>query len=244
MNAVDFAEVDRRALQVRERLHLGLAPIADVTAVLADAGIVVFVRPLGDRGPMGAYVRRPEFAAVLLNSDTYLPRLRFTAAHELGHHEYGSAGVLDQTVGVFSTDPEEQRANVFAAAFLMPRDALSRHVAADQDVSPDAVLELSSELGVSYESLVFRLHNVGLLSGGAAKRDALQAARPMVLTEQLRRRKIERRTVLPPDYVVRALRAYDLYEISLDRLAELLYTDEAQLRADLSDSQLLHPEDQ
>ncbi|HEY5435889.1 MAG TPA: ImmA/IrrE family metallo-endopeptidase, partial [Candidatus Limnocylindrales bacterium] len=90
---VDFAEVDRRSVQVRERLHLGLAPIADVTAVLAEAGIVVFVRPLGEHGPMGAYVRRPDFAAVLLNSDVYLPRLRFTAAHELGHHEYGSAGV-------------------------------------------------------------------------------------------------------------------------------------------------------
>lgn len=241
---VDFAEVDRRSVQVRERLHLGLAPIGDVTAVLADAGIVVFVRPLGQHGPMGAYVRRPDFAAVLLNSDVYLPRLRFTAAHELGHHEYGSAGVVDQTVGTFTRDPEEKRANAFAAAFLMPRDALVRHVTTDPDVSPEGVLELSSELGVSYESLVFRLHNVGLLPGGAAKRDALQAARPMVFTEHLRGQRLERPTILPPDYVMRALRAYELYEISLDRLAELLYENEAELRADLSTSQLLHPEDQ
>lgn len=125
-----------------------------------------------------------------------------------------------------------------------PYTALARHVAADPDVSPEGVLELSSELGVSYESLVFRLHNVGLLPGGAAKRDELQAARPMVLTEQLRGRRLERPTVLPPDYVMRALRAYELYEISLDRLAELLYEDETELRADLSASQLLHPEDQ
>lgn len=242
MIALDYEEVERRSLAVRERLGLGVAPIADVPGTLADAGLVVLVRPLGEDGPEGLYVRRQDYGAVLLNGDAYLPRLRFTAAHELGHHEYGADAAVDVVIGA-TTDPEERRANAFAASFLMPRVALAQRVAG-RPVTAERVVELANEFGVSYETLVYRLHNLGLLPGGADTRDRLRSERSAVLTNSLRQRRLELRSLLPTEYVKRAIDAYAREDIPLDRLAELLFEDdEARLGRALEEAGLLNPAD-
>jgi Zn-dependent peptidase ImmA (M78 family) len=242
MTALDYQEVERRAHGVRDRLGIGDAPIADMPATLTDAGLVVLVRPLGDDGPEGLYVRRAEYGAVLLNGDSYLPRLRFTAAHELGHHEYGANAAVDVVIGA-TTDPEERRANAFAASFLMPREALANRVTGPA-ITPERVVEIANEFGVSYETLVFRLHNLGFLPGRAETRDRLMAERSAVLTNTLRQRRMEHRNMLPSDYVKRAIDAYVKEDISLDRLAELLYEDdEARLGRALEEAGLLNPAD-
>ena len=241
MTYPDYGEIERRAADVRARLGLGLAPIGDFTSTLADAGLVVLVRPLGQTGPEGLYVRRQGYGAVLLNGDAYLPRLRFTAAHELGHHEYGAEAIVDITIGA-TTDPEERRANAFAASFLMPRDALAQRVAGPSP-SADRVVEIASEFGVSYETLVYRLHNLGLLPGGAVRRDMLLEERSAVMTNLLRQRRLELGSILPADYVKRAIDAYGREDISLDRLAELLYSSDEAVGRALEGAGLLLPDD-
>jgi Zn-dependent peptidase ImmA (M78 family) len=238
---LDYAEVERRTTDVRARLGLGAAPLGDLTATLADAGLVVLVRPLGVGGPEGLYVRREGYGAVLLNGDAYLPRLRFTAAHELGHHEYGAQAAVDVFIGA-TTDPEERRANAFAAAFLLPRVALAQRVVGPTP-SAERVVEVASEFGVSYETLVYRLHNLGLLPGGAQRRDQLLAERSAVMTNNLRQRRLERGSILPPEYVKRAIDAYARQDISLDRLAELLYAEDQEVGRALEEAGLLRPED-
>ena len=239
---LDFREVDAAAIKVREKLRLGLAPVGDITAILADAGLAVFVRPLGEDGPEGLYLRRPSFAIVLLNGDAYLPRLRFTAAHELGHHERGATAVIDLTTGS-GVDPEEKWANAFAASFLMPGEALAGRVSQGEPPSAAKVLEMANEFGVSYQVMVYRLHNLRLLRSGAGDRDRLLRERSVVFSGELRNRRLDRRTVLPADYTTRAIGAYEASMISLDRLAELLITDPAVLGRSLEEAGLLHPDD-
>lgn len=241
MTALDYGEVERRALDVRVRLGLGVAPIGDFTATLADAGLVVLVRPLGPNGPEGLYVRRPDYGAVLLNGDSYLPRLRFTAAHELGHHEYGADAAVDVHIGA-TTDPEEKRANAFAASFLMPRDGLAQRVLGATPTA-DRVVDIANEFGVSYETLVYRMHNLQLLPGGAERRNQLLAERSAVMTNNLRQRRLEQGSILPPDYVKRAIDAYARQDISLDRLAELLFRQDHEVGRALEEVGLLRPED-
>jgi Zn-dependent peptidase ImmA (M78 family) len=241
VTSLDYGEVERRSAEVRARLGLGSAPVADLSATLADAGLVVLVRPLGAAGPQGLYVRREGYGAVLLNGDAYLPRLRFTAAHELGHHVYGAPAALDVYIGA-TTDPEERRANAFAASFLLPLDALAQRLPGSEQ-TPERVIEVANEFGVSYETLVFRLHNRGLLSGGAARRDELLEERSAVMTNNLRQRRLEHGSILPPDYVKRAIDAYARQDISLDRLAELLYVAEEVAGQALEEAGLLRSED-
>ncbi len=54
-----------------------------------------------------------------LNTSKYLPRFRFTAAHEAAHHVFGHQVAVDQDVGQTGGDPQERAANSFAAAFLV-----------------------------------------------------------------------------------------------------------------------------
>lgn len=241
-DVVDYAEVEGRAADLRDRLKLGSGPVADIESALSDAGVAVLVRPLGVRGPDGIYVRRPALSVVLLNGSSYLPRFRFTGAHELGHHQYGIERALDRNVFDAAT-VEEKRANVFAAAFLVPKSAISARVGYKTEISPERVLELATEFGVSYETMVYRLHNCGWLRGGAQRRDELLGARAEIFTDNLRNRRPPRETSLPLDYVRRAVRAYADQQIDVGRLAELLLLDDAEARRLLGKLHLLHQED-
>lgn len=242
MTTPDYAAIEANAREVRDRLRLGTGPIADILTVLGDAGIAVIVRPLGRAGPDGLYVRRPRIATALLNGSKYLPRFRFTGAHELGHHEFGEERVVDRDIYAATTF-EEKRANAFAASFLVPKAAIVERVQFKAETEPDNVLELANEFGVSYETMVYRLHNIGWLRGGATRRDELLVSRSAVLTDTLRNRRVTRDTVLPLDFIERAVAAYRDQSISLGRFAELLGRDEAAARRILAELHLLQDDD-
>jgi Zn-dependent peptidase ImmA (M78 family) len=93
---------------------------------------------------------------------------RFTLAHELCHllldREYGDE--LAIATGPWAPVAIEQRANAFAAAFLMPtwllRDTLNQ-VGGHVD-NPETIRAVSATLRVSRSSLVDRLFNLGELT--------------------------------------------------------------------------------
>jgi Zn-dependent peptidase ImmA (M78 family) len=239
----NFPELEQKAEEVRGRVALHPQdPVPEIVGVLEQLGLRVIVRPLGKDGPQGIYARRADFAAVLLNGSDYLPRFRFSGAHELGHH------VLDHfeahiDVDFSETTGKEKEANAFAASFLMPRRALWDRVAnLGKKLTADQVRDLANEFIVSYDSMVNRLHNVQLLQG-YQHRDALKAERASVLTDELRERRPAERWRLPTDYVHRALEAYGRYDISLDRLAELVEREAQEVAAILAAQHFLHAED-
>jgi Zn-dependent peptidase ImmA (M78 family) len=142
----------------------------DVSAVLSRLDIAVSEIKLSD----------PEVRAVSVFGPTQRPHVfrntltrwgqssgvqRFTLAHELCHllldREYGDE--LAIATGPWAPLAIEQRANAFAAAFLMPtwllRDALTSGTARADD--PDTIRSVSAQLRVSASSLIDRLHNLG-----------------------------------------------------------------------------------
>jgi Zn-dependent peptidase ImmA (M78 family) len=90
---------------------------------------------------------------------------RFTLTHELCHllfdREYGDE--LAIATGPWAPVAIEQRANAFAAAFLMPtwllRAALATATAPAD--APDTIRSVSAQLHVSASSLIDRLYNLG-----------------------------------------------------------------------------------
>lgn len=241
---ISYPAIEQDAESVRGDLGLGDEPLPDAAMVLERAGLVVFIETLPG-GPDGVYLKRREFAAVLLNGSTYLPRFRFTAGHELAHHLYEDyASHVD--VDIFGDRSDvERRANSFSASFLMPRRRIGSRVAelGPGRLGSDQVARLASEFVVSYEAMIYRLHNLGYLQG-APHRDELMRHLGLALTEQLRERRPAEGERLPADFVGRALKAYQGYEISFGRLAELLRAaDQAELAESLSSGDLLQPED-
>jgi Zn-dependent peptidase ImmA (M78 family) len=127
-------------------------------------GIWVYVAVL-DEGVSGMLVKRPGIDPVIyLNRLDSQNRQRFTCAHELGHYikradgddeewEYVDARGPTASKG---SDPEEIYANQFAAALLMPREAIARLVKQGLTAS-----EMAYRFGVSLEAMNWRLTNLG-----------------------------------------------------------------------------------
>ena len=79
-------QAEQDALELRQRLGLGLAPVADIITLLElELGVRVFVRRL--RGKISGLFAYDEQlgACILLNANHPRERRALTGAHELGH---------------------------------------------------------------------------------------------------------------------------------------------------------------
>lgn len=158
----------------------------DVAAAIARADVVLMWRPM----PLlfGAYLNEPgDRPGILINNQLSHAVGRHTAAHELGHHQFGhptrydgelgdgdEAGDGPTIVGLQSTRrswPEgEKVAEAFASWFLMPRRAVLaglRLLGIDRPRDEIDVYRLSVLLGVPYRTLARHLLNIRL--AGSAK---------------------------------------------------------------------------
>ena len=133
----------------------------------------VLIEHYPDDALSGAAITDRSFPLIFVNSDFPPPRSLFTLAHELGHVLAGHADdpiTLDRELSG-STDAERM-ANAFAAMYLMPEEYIRGEIA-KRGRTVSTLAYLTYALGVSYESLIYRLHNLGLIN--ALGRDKLKA---------------------------------------------------------------------
>ena len=110
------------------RSALGAAatePLPDLLALVEEGhGVPVGVLAL-DPGLAGANPRRPRGALILLNGADAAQRLRFTLAHELGHHVLEHEQSVDTHAALARPARAiEIQANKFAAELLVPVPAV------------------------------------------------------------------------------------------------------------------------
>jgi Zn-dependent peptidase ImmA (M78 family) len=131
----------------------------------------VLVEKYVDDPLSGAAVTDRDFPLIFVNSQHSTPRSLFTLAHELGHlliGHNGSIAVDDDFVG---DSQAEKQANAFAAAFLMPESEVDQYIK-KYDRGAESLARMVYDFGVSFESLIFRLHNLGKID--ATGRDSLR----------------------------------------------------------------------
>lgn len=159
------------AKALRFEMGLGHAPI-DVYDVAARRGVAVAFRDL--EGDDGRYVFHSGQALIIVTTACEeATRQRFTAAHELGHHEMhrfsGDAATPTYLVDhdIFANDGErrETEANSFAAALLLPTEALRADFPGKPKIELDDVVAIMKRYRVSLEVAVNRLNNAGTISG-------------------------------------------------------------------------------
>lgn len=164
-------QAEQDAIELRQSLGLGLAPVHDMVALLElQLGARVFVRRLPARiSGLYAYVEEPG-ACILLNASHPRDRRAQTAAHELGHFISTRRAPDALYEGSPETSREERYANAFARAFLTPSRAV---MAKFRDVTAGAaeltrrhVIVLAHTFGVSREALVRRLEELRLTRAG------------------------------------------------------------------------------
>ncbi|MDT3438262.1 ImmA/IrrE family metallo-endopeptidase [Pseudofrankia sp. BMG5.37] len=153
-------------------------PVEDVAGF---SGAVIRYQPFEADDVSGLLLREEDAPAVIgVNSANARVRQRFTIAHEVGHlklHE-GKRLILDRLVRVnfrdavssTATDRQEREANAFAAALLMPDEAVAgslSKLAQGRERSDTAIVQnLARTFDVSRQAMEYRLMNLGFLTPG------------------------------------------------------------------------------
>jgi len=184
---------ERLAELERGRLKLGDGPIRDMAELLEPQGLRLVEISLPEN-ISGLFLNDPQHGlSIIINADHHVRRRLFSYAHEYCHVLVDRDRTSLVSKAENREELVEVRANAFAAAFLMPEEGIrafvramgkgepSRSVlqaydeaqavagqkrveAASQDLQVYDVVHLAHHFGVSYETALYRLLNLKLLS--------------------------------------------------------------------------------
>lgn len=185
--AFDFrASVTSNAEATAEKVrqHLGVT-VAQQTATdlnsvpkmwreaLENAGVLVFQVPYVEPDEMqGFAITKRPLPIVAYNSKTTYHRRIFTLFHELGHVLLDDTVLHENEVMLAPADHKtEEFCNRFAAALLVPREALLNEPQVlrkgkDAEWADHEVAQLSKAYGVSKSVIIRRLHRFSRISDG------------------------------------------------------------------------------
>jgi Zn-dependent peptidase ImmA (M78 family)/transcriptional regulator with XRE-family HTH domain len=165
-NAID---VEMAAERCRIHWKLGIdAPILRVARVLERAGVVV-TQFEGETKKVDAFSRYGQVCVIVLNTAKgSTSRGLFDIAHETGH-------LVMHRMGKSNTPEREAQADLFASAFLLPRQGFSRDFTAMRKLDWPHLLELKRHWRVSAAALIRRAFDLRLIDAAEYRR--LNAAR-------------------------------------------------------------------
>jgi Zn-dependent peptidase ImmA (M78 family) len=157
----DVNDAEQLAAAVRKAWKLGLDPIPNMTELLEEKGLKVLTVRLPDRvSGFTCLVKRPKGAdlpVIVVNNQFSLERRRLTLAHELAHRLIDGEGMSEKEV--------EKAANLFAGAFLMPKEHLLREVGKHrQALGYRELIGLKKLYRVSGAAVLMRLRQVGVIN--------------------------------------------------------------------------------
>jgi Zn-dependent peptidase ImmA (M78 family)/DNA-binding XRE family transcriptional regulator len=141
---------------VRAAWGLGYQPIGNLIHRMELNGVRVFSL-VQDGSEIDAFSDwQNDTPYVFLNTTKTAERIRMDASHELGHL------ALHAHIGGPTTRIEEDQAQNFAAAFLMPATAFI--ASAPRVVTLETVIHAKQQWGVSALAYIYRLHRLGRLT--------------------------------------------------------------------------------
>ena len=236
----DIGEAEKLAKDVREAWKLGIDPIPNMTELLEEKGLKVLTIPLPDRVSgftcmVGRGEGQSSLPVIVVNDQFSLERRRLTLAHELAHR------LID--THCLSEKDEEKAANLFAGAFLMPREHLLKEVGKNRNaLGYNEIVDLKHVYRVSGMALLMRLRQLDVISQstlvyafqtiarGWRTQEPEELEKPAKRGHRERARRFERLSY----------RALAEGLISLGKAAELLRLPVAEVEAGLKGPQIAH----
>lgn len=161
-------EIENIADQVREYWGIGSAPIKDLQYLLEKNGIIVTGFNTNE-DKIDAFSQR----TIVANDDVYFiavalgdrpeGRIRFDMAHELGHILLHPWSEDLETITKEEFKARERQANMFASAFLLPKDSFGKDVAS-YPTDLKYYLFLKNKWKVSIQAMIYRAHQLDIIS--------------------------------------------------------------------------------
>lgn len=159
----------KQASSLREEGGYTNSEPVNLHSLLFKINIVTFFKPLS-KDFSGMAFRYKDFNFILVNSNQAVGRQNFTIAHELYHLRFQKNFTTRTCVinDLQGDKKNEQKANAFAALFLLPEEALLDNIPESElrkdSITVGTLLKLEQIFEVSHTYLLFRLKNLGLLS--------------------------------------------------------------------------------
>ncbi|MCA1672480.1 MAG: ImmA/IrrE family metallo-endopeptidase, partial [Actinobacteria bacterium] len=145
----------------------------DVASLLDSLGVTILVRRLADSGIRACSMVGPHHVPTVIRNEesSYFNNpnaQRFSLAHELCHLIFDQSRGRKLAIASGSWAPKriEQRANAFAAMFLMPPELVQRAIADVPDPISDlaGISAVASTLHVSRRAAIDHLYNMTLMN--------------------------------------------------------------------------------
>ncbi|VUZ84698.1 Helix-turn-helix domain protein [Candidatus Methylomirabilis lanthanidiphila] len=244
---------ERLAELERGRLKLGESPIRDMMEILEPQGLRLVEISLPEN-ISGIFLNDPQLGlSIIINADHHLRRRIFSYAHEYCHVLADRDRTSLVSKAENREELPEVRANAFAATFLMPESGVRAFVQAmgkgepsrsvlqaydeaqavvgqkrmeahSQDLQVYDVVHVAHHFGVSYETALYRLLNLKLLSEEEHQRLAGQREQANILQRYLGpepQRSSKERREFCHRFLFLALEAFRREAISRGKLKEL-----------------------
>ncbi len=169
---IPIKKLEKQAEKLVQQAGIKTIPVP-VEAVAKHLGIKIDEADLGD-DCSGILIREGDSAVIGVHADHHEHRKRFTIAHEIAHYTlHKREAYIDQFhIDLRTNNPgsatkqEEDEANRFAGALLMPADQV-RKAFAEQRVDPsrdDEIPEMAKRFKVSVQAMTKRLMHLDLIS--------------------------------------------------------------------------------
>lgn len=166
MKNLSIPEAELLAGQFRSKTGLSLTEPINVKTLIRKLGITAVYRPLSESSYGIGCKSGSGKLFILVNSNSTRGRQHFTIAHELYHLFYEEHPVPHMCGQGVST--EEKNANRFASALLMPKEGMLSMISpgeiTNHNINLSTVLRMEQFFGVSRNTLLIRLKDIGLIS--------------------------------------------------------------------------------
>lgn len=250
-------EIEQIASSVREHWGLGDAPIQNLQLILEKNGIIVTGFDTNE-DKIDAFSQR----TILNNGEVFFicvdqgskpeGRIRFDMAHELGHiilHPWSESLEL---VTKEEFKMRERQANIFASAFLLPRNSFGNDVQA-YPTDLKYYQWLKKKWKSSIQSMAYRSNQLGIVSDNQFQYMMRQISKngwrqkepddiPFYLNENIFQGAIDlliEKHILSPSSLLRQLKQYGITLYPTD-IEELLHLRKGTLYVEEKTPQIIH----
>ncbi|MCW1100098.1 XRE family transcriptional regulator [Streptomyces sp. RS2] len=174
----------RLAECARQELGLGSYELGDLPGLIErHFGVDVALSPLGEEAD-GLCIHGKGVQLIVASTDFSQGHVRFTLAHELGHHLLDDPrDVIDEDEhDMYADNLAEKRVNAFAGHLLMPEDGIRETLGwlSAGRVTERSLVALMEQFGVSYAALLYQLRDLRLITPEQSQQLRQQSVRQLV----------------------------------------------------------------
>jgi Zn-dependent peptidase ImmA (M78 family) len=165
-------EIEKKAFAFRQQNGLSSAEPIRLKSLLLKNNVLTLFKPLSGSFSGMAIKIGDQNRFMLVNCEQNIDKQHFTIGHEL-YHLYIQENFTAQkcTAGAFdgSKDPEEYRADLFAAFLLLPEEGIKQMIPDEElkrgaNISLQTILKIEHFYSVSRRALLYRLLNLEFIT--------------------------------------------------------------------------------